>query len=242
MIFVDTQMDGALLEVEFSGRITGEDYETTLVPAVEAALAAHDRVRLLALMGEEFSGFDLGAAWADTKLGLAHWSGFDRIALATDIGWMRHAVRLSAALLPCPVQVFDMIEAENARRWLRESLGTIHLIDLGGPCLQIKLMGQVDPEAYQRAQGDLDARLREKEGFRLLIDLTEFDGWQGLSALSAHFHLGRTHAPLLQRAAIVGDKAWQHMAQRIASQILSAETRFFPGEEIGDAKSWLAAD
>ncbi len=79
-------------------------------------------------------------------------------------------------------------------------------------------------------------------GFRLLVDLTEFDGWQGLSALSAHFHLGCTHAPQLQRAAIVGNKNWQHMAQRIAGQILSAETQFFPGDDIEQAKTWLAAD
>ncbi|MBY6065885.1 STAS/SEC14 domain-containing protein [Leisingera aquaemixtae] len=241
MIQVETQMGGSLIEVRLTGKIRGEDYEKLLVPAVEAALKEHDRIRVLAILDQGFGGYDLSAVWADTKLGLGHWSGFDRCAVAADQGWVQTAIRVAAPLLPCPVQVFGLDQVEAARRWLRESLGTVHIIDLGGPCLQIKLMGQVDPEAYQRAGGDLDARLREREGFRLLIDLTEFDGWQGLSAMAAHFNLARTHVPLLDRAAVVGDKAWQHMAQRVAARILKAETRFFPSEEIENAKAWLTA-
>lgn len=239
MISVETQNDGAILEVTASGTISSSDYEKTLVPAIEAALADHDQIRLLIKVGEEFSGFDLSAVWADTKLGLSHWRGFDRIALVTDTGWVQAAARLASPMMPCPVQMFALEGIEEARRWLRESLGAIHVIDLGGPCVQVRLLGQVDPAEYAQATGDLDKLIREKQGFRLLIDLTEFDGWQGLSALEAHFHLGRTHAPLLQRAAIVGNKGWQHMAQRIGNQLIRAEMKYFAQEDMENAKAWL---
>ncbi|WP_420586706.1 STAS/SEC14 domain-containing protein [Ruegeria sp.] len=241
MITVHTNSDGALIEVELSGEVTSKDYSETLVPAIEAALAEHDTVRLLAVVQPEFKGYDLGAAWADTKLGLSHWRGFDRIAVAADQGWVQTSIRLAAPILPCPVQVFELSELEAARRWMRESLGAIHVIDLGGPCVQVSLLGKLDPEEYGRAELDLDNLLEDKEGFRLLVDLREFDGWQGLTALASHFQLVRKHVGLLDRAAIVGDKAWQHLAQRAAGHILGTRTQFFPSDDIENAKSWLAA-
>jgi len=241
MITVKTYSDGALIEVALSGEITSADYATTLVPAIEAALADHDAVRMLVVMTEGFQGYDLGAAWSDTKLGLSHWRGFDRVAVVADQKWVQTSVRLAAPILPCPVQVFDLAELEEARRWIRQSLGSIHVIDLGGPCVQIRLMGKLDPEEYKQAETDLDVLLQGRSGFRLLIDLTEFDGWQGLSALGAHFRLARNHIGVLDRAAIVGDKAWQQVAQRVGGHVLGTRTQYFPSDQLDEAKIWLAA-
>lgn len=241
MITVHTNADGALIEVELSGEVTSTDYATTLVPAIEAALEEHDAIRLLVIVTSEFKGYDLGAAWSDTKLGLSHWRGFDRIGVVADQGWVQTSVRLAAPILPCPVHVFGMEELEAARRWIRESLGAIHVTDLGGPCIQISLMGKLDSEEYKQAQSDLDALLQNREGFRLLIDLREFDGWQGLTAMGAHFRLAAGHIGVLDRAAIVGDKTWQKMAQRMASHVLGTRTEYFPAEDYENAKSWLAA-
>lgn len=241
MITVHVHSDGALIEVELSGEVTSADYASTLVPAIETALADHDAVRLLAIVGPEFKGYDLGAAWSDTKLGLSHWRGFDRIGVVADQGWVQTSIRLAAPILPCPVQVFEMEELESARRWIRQSLGSIHVTDLGGPCVQISLMGKLGSDDYAKAQTDLDSELQGRQGFRLLIDLREFDGWQGLTAMAAHFRLAAGHIGMLDRAAIVGDKTWQKMAQRMASHVLGARTQFFPSEEIDNAKSWLAA-
>ncbi len=242
MIKIETQMDGALLEAEMSGKIVAADYEERFVPAIEAALSDHDTIRMLVIAGDRFEGYDLSAAWADTKLGLSHWRGFDRIAVVTNNSWMKNSIRLLSPVFPCPVQVFGLDELDVARRWLRESLGTVHVIDLGGPAIQVSLIGDVDPEAYERAEGDLDARIRERDGFRLLLDLTEFTGWQGLSALRAHFALAREHASLPDRVAIVGTKTWQHLAQRVAGRFLNAESRFFDGAEMDAAKIWLKSE
>ncbi|WP_299887072.1 STAS/SEC14 domain-containing protein [uncultured Ruegeria sp.] len=240
MITVHTNSDGALIEVELSGQVTSSDYTNTLVPAIEAALAEHNAVRLLAIVQPEFKGYDLGAAWSDTKLGLSHWRGFERIGVVADQGWVQTSIRLAAPILPCPVQVFEMAELEAARRWMRESLGSIHVTDLGDPCVQVSLLGKLDPEEYKQAEKDLDALLQDRSGFRLLIDLRDFDGWQGLSALAAHFRLASRHIEMLDRAAIVGDKSWQHMAQRVASHVLGTRTQFFGSEDYENAKNWLA--
>lgn len=239
MIIVDRGDDDTLIEARMSGRVVSADYAEVLEPAIEAALSEHDSVRLLVVAGPDFEGFDLGAAWADTRLGLSHWKGFDRIAVTTDTGWMRNAIRLASPVLPCPVQVFSLSELDEARRWLRESLGTVHVIDLGGACIEVRLLGQVDPDSFRKAEAELDARIDGREGFRLLLDLTEFTGWQGVSAMAAHFSLVREHAALPDRVAVIGNRMWQHAAQRLMGHFLNAETRFFAAGEADAARAWL---
>lgn len=230
------------LEVKFSGDVRQSDYEQVLIPAVETALAENDRIRLLAIFDTDFSGFDLGAAWADTKMGLSHWRGFDRVAVATDVGWIKIAMRAIAPVAPCPVQAFSLADADEARRWLRESLGSVHLTDIGGAAIQVQLLGQLDPEAINAAEARLSEHIRDRGGFRLLLDLRNFDGWQGLSALGAHFNLVRTHADDADRIAVVGDKTWQHMGQRVVKKVLNVEARFFEPAQFDAARVWLTAN
>lgn len=237
---IETKTSGQL-EFCIGGKITAQEYDDVLTPALEAALADNDAVRLLVVIGEDLS-FDMGAAWADLKLGLSHWRGFERVAVCADAPWIANSVRAFALVMPCPVQVFAVGEADDARRWLRESLGAIHIRELGGAALQIQLVGKVGPEDYAMAQGDLDAKLRERDGFRLMIDVREFDGWQGLSAMGAHFSLARGHVRLLDKAAIVGDTAWQKMAQKVGSRFVDAETQFFDAADFDAARAWLLSD
>ena len=241
MISVSTELEGAMIVATMSGKIQSADYEDSLVPAIERALAEHDSIRMLVIAGDDFEGYDMGAAWADTKLGLSHWRGFDRVAVATDRSWMQTAIRMASPILPCPVQVFPAMQEEDARRWLLESLGALHVIDLGGSVIQVQLLGDVDAAAYQRAEGDLDAKIQDSDGFRLLLDLTQFTGRQGISALSAHFNLALEHAPIAERVAILGNKNWQRLAERVGDAFLKADVRFFDEADANTAKNWLTS-
>ena len=61
------------------GTVTANDYESIIIPAVEALFAQRDKVRLLYHLGEEFSGFEAAAMWDDAKIGLKHIFGWERI-------------------------------------------------------------------------------------------------------------------------------------------------------------------
>ncbi|SME93533.1 SpoIIAA-like [Tistlia consotensis] len=100
------------------GQVTRKDYETVLEPAVERALAGHQKVRLYYRIGEDFTGFDPGALWEDLKVGLGHLSRWDRIALVTDVAWIGQAVHALGFLLPAEVRIFPAAEAGQARAWL----------------------------------------------------------------------------------------------------------------------------
>ena len=242
MIDVSRTTTPGLLEVRMTGEITSKDYDETLTPAIEKALKQTDHLRMLAIVDKDFEKFDLGAAWADAKLGLTHWRGFDRVALVTDTGWIATSARVFGVMAPCPVQVFTLAEVEEARRWLRESLGAVHIRELGGDAIEIQLLGELEPEAIDQARGDLEAKVRGKDSFRLLLDLREFSGWEGISAFGNHLGLIRENAPIVQKVAILGDSAWQEMAQKVMGRFLNRETRYFSEDEADAARDWLSAD
>ena len=118
---IDVERSGALMTVRLSGTITQADYTQVLEPAVEASMAEGTKPSVLAVIGAGFQGYDMAAAWEDTKLGLAHWNGFERIAVCSDLGWLGTAVRAMALFLPYPVKVFPLAEEVTARDWLAAS-------------------------------------------------------------------------------------------------------------------------
>jgi len=107
------------------GRVTKDDYLTTLIPEVERALAQNPKIRLYYELGPEFAGFDVGAAWEDAKVGIEHFSRWERVALVSDVQWIRYAVRAFALLMPAEVRVFDATDRDVARRWITEPVPAV---------------------------------------------------------------------------------------------------------------------
>ena len=100
------------------GQVTAHDYENVLIPAVEAALGRHDKVRVYYQIGADFAGFDLGAAFADLRIGLGRLMHWERIAVVTDIGWIRDAFKVTSFLIPAQVRIFETAQAEDAKAWI----------------------------------------------------------------------------------------------------------------------------
>ena len=100
------------------GHVTKDDYETVLVPAVESALKQHEKVRLYYQIDADFSGIEPGAVWEDFKVGVEHLLRWERIAVVTDVNWIRHTIRAFGFLMPGAVKIFPLDEAAKAREWI----------------------------------------------------------------------------------------------------------------------------
>ena len=110
-----------VVAVNCSGQVTKRDYEEVLIPAVEAALKAHEKVRIFYRIGPEFTGIDAGAVLEDTKIGLSHLTRWERIAVVTDVEWIRLAIRAFAFLLPGALRFFHIADEAQARAWIAEA-------------------------------------------------------------------------------------------------------------------------
>ncbi|HTS78855.1 MAG TPA: STAS/SEC14 domain-containing protein [Bryobacteraceae bacterium] len=100
------------------GQVTRHDYEQVLIPKVEAALKRHAKIRLYYELGTQFSGIDPGAAWEDLKVGVEHLTRWERMAIVTDVDWIRHVVNAFRFMMPGNLRVFPTAETAAARVWI----------------------------------------------------------------------------------------------------------------------------
>lgn len=118
MIEQMTDLPAGTLGFRAHGQVTAADYENILVPDVEAAFALNPKLRMLYHLGEDFTGFDPGAMWDDAKLGFRHFSGWERVALVTDVAWLRAGVHALGFAMPGEFRMFRNAQLEEARAWL----------------------------------------------------------------------------------------------------------------------------
>jgi hypothetical protein len=100
------------------GTVTANDYESVIIPAVEALFAKQNKVRLLYHLGEDFGGFEAAAMWDDTKVGLKRLSGWEKIALVSDVEWIRVVLKAFSLFIPGHIRVFHNSELAEAKRWI----------------------------------------------------------------------------------------------------------------------------
>jgi SpoIIAA-like len=100
------------------GRVTRQDYDTVLVPAVRAALESRDKVRIYYETAENFAGIEPGAVWEDFKIGMEHLARWERMAVVTDVEWIKHTIRFFSFLMPGELRIFSRADAAKARDWI----------------------------------------------------------------------------------------------------------------------------
>jgi hypothetical protein len=100
------------------GEVTRKDYLEVVIPAVDKSLKRNNKVRLYYELGSEFTGIDFGADWEDFKIGIEHFSRWERVAVVTDVAWIGHAVNAFRFLMPGEVRVFPTGQTSEARKWI----------------------------------------------------------------------------------------------------------------------------
>src|SRR5215468_4487950 len=111
------------------GKVTMQDCQDVLVPAIKKSRKRHDKIRLYYELNSRFPG----AAWDDLDLGLEHASCCERVAIVTDIGWVRLTVKALRFLIPSDVRVFATIQAQEGRAWIRARPGSRADLELCEP-------------------------------------------------------------------------------------------------------------
>ncbi len=108
-----------VVAIKAHGIITADDYRDMLVPLVAKKLERHEQLKLLFIIGEDFIRYASGAVWDDFRFGVMHLGDFSKIAIVSDVAWIRHSVKMFAPLMGAKVRVFHLEEEEKARSWIK---------------------------------------------------------------------------------------------------------------------------
>ena len=109
-----------VMAIEAAGKVTHEDYRDTLIPKAEAMMAKGP-IRMLYVIGKEFTGFELEALWDDSAFGIKHWHDFSHIAVVSDNAWLRAMVSMFKPFFHGEVLLFRLSELPGAKRWITEA-------------------------------------------------------------------------------------------------------------------------
>ena len=108
-------LPGNVVGIAVSGRLTMQDCQDVLVPAMQKSLKRHEKIRLYYELNSRFPG----AAWDELDLGLEHATRCERVAIVTDIGWVRLTVKALRFLIPSEIRVFPTVQADEGRAWIK---------------------------------------------------------------------------------------------------------------------------
>ena len=106
--------------ISVTGRVTKDECRDILVPAIAKSLRWRDNIRLYYELGSRFPG----SGWDDLDLGFEHASRCERIAIVTDIAWVRLTVKAIRFLIPGEIRVFGTLETDEARAWISARPGS----------------------------------------------------------------------------------------------------------------------
>ncbi len=114
MIEIIKELPDNVVGIVARGRVTNEECDIVLRPAMERSLRRHNKIRLYYEVGSRFPG----AGWDDLDVAIDHLPQWERIAVVTDTGWVRHTVNALRFLLASEVRVFSTDEAAQGRVWI----------------------------------------------------------------------------------------------------------------------------
>jgi len=113
-------MPAGTVGLRSSGKLTRDDYRDVLEPVLRDAIDAGE-LRMLFVLSD-FDGLEPGAWIEDVKTGLhalvAHRSAWKRLALVTDVEWIRRSTRTFSWLVPGELMIRDLDGLEDARSWV----------------------------------------------------------------------------------------------------------------------------
>ena len=100
------------------GKIHAEDYNNTLIPAIEDLIARTGAARVLLVLGPDWDGYTAGAMFDDAKLGIEHLKAWERFAIVSDAAWVHHVAKVFGLLVPGDVRAFAISDLDVATAWV----------------------------------------------------------------------------------------------------------------------------
>ena len=244
MLEIIPDLPERVLGIRARGEVTADDYRSVLVPAVEEKLARFRKLRLLYVLGDEFDGITGAAAWEDAKVGMHHFTAFERLAVVTDVDWIERVVKALGFVMPGEARVFGNDGFEAAWAWISAppSPGKLEfelIRDRG--ILILEPQDELEAADFSRVAAEVDPYIDEVGGLKgLVVVAEEFPGWDDFAAFAAHFRFVRDHHAKVRRVALVTSSRFLSALPRLAGLFVAAEVKRFELDERDAAILWAS--
>ena len=119
MVEIMPESEGNVLVVKATEKLTARDYEEVFIPKINQLIEEYQKVRVVVFLAENFSGWELGAAWDDAKFGIQHRNDFEKMAVVGGPKWVQWATKISAHFMNGQAAVYDIPDFQSAVAWVK---------------------------------------------------------------------------------------------------------------------------
>ena len=112
----------------------------------------------------------------------------------------------------------------------------------GSAIVHVKVEGKIEADDWAEVAVQLDPILVEHMSVSLLLDVTNFDGWDDLDALRRHFNFVKLRHDNVKRIALLAKHSWQTWVAGVAQIFVDTDIRTFNDDDMKDALDWLNSD
>ena len=120
MIEIMPETEGSALIVKATEKLTSRDYEELFIPKINQLIEEYGKVSVVVLLAENFSGWEIGAAWDDAVFGIQHRNDFEKMAVVGGPKWVQWATKISFNFMDGQVAVYDTTDFVSAVAWVKE--------------------------------------------------------------------------------------------------------------------------
>ena len=120
MIEILSESEGNTLAVKATEMLTSEDYETIFIPQLTQLIDRFGKIRVVLYLDENFTGWELGAAWDDAVFGLRHRHDFEKVAVVSDQKWVAWASKIGSYFMDGQVATYTHAEFQDAVLWVKQ--------------------------------------------------------------------------------------------------------------------------
>ncbi len=120
MIEIMSETEDNILVVKATEKLTAKDYEEVFIPKINQLIQEYGKVRVVVFLAENFSGWEIGAAWDDTKFGIQHRNDFEKMAVVGGSKWVKWATKISSYFMDSQIAIYDTSDLQSAVAWAKE--------------------------------------------------------------------------------------------------------------------------
>jgi|SRR5664279_2618274 SpoIIAA-like len=120
MIAIMHETAGRTLVIKATERLTSQDYEKVFIPQLNQLIDKFGKIRVVFYLAENFTGWELGAAWDDAVFGIQHRHHFEKVAVVSDKKWMEWATKIGSYFIDGQVATYTPAEFQDAVTWVKQ--------------------------------------------------------------------------------------------------------------------------
>jgi hypothetical protein len=92
---------------------------------------------------------------------------------------------------------------------------------------------------FRQLAPQIDFLLQQQGSMRLLVDASNFDGWENTAAFEKHIGFVKTHHQKVERIAVIVGHNWQNWVIGTARLFVHPEVRTFAKGQESEAQKWI---